>query len=336
MLHRVVGSIGLIAALVVAPSAGRTVAAQARPPAPKAPSIPRTPDGKPDLQGAWSFANVTPFERPAALGEKAVLSDDEVAQIEEQAAASSKQDEGRKRGTAADVGRAYNDFWYDRGTKRCEHSPVVDRRGSAERPRAGADRRGAGSARARERPRGNSAARPMAPRIDRSANAAFSASMPARRSRRARTTTTSRSTQTKDFVVVMTEMVHDARIVPLDGRKHLPSSVRPWMGDSRGRWEGDTLVVETTNFSEKNLYRNASPNLKLVEKFTRIDARHARSTSSRSTIRRHGRRRGPDACRWRGSTARSYEYACHEGNLGMEGILKGTRAEETGAGATRQ
>src|SRR5215203_6630641 len=115
MWQRSLRSVGLIAALACAGSGDGTVFAQTR--STSKPSIPRTPDGKPDLQGAWSFANVTPFERPAALGEKAVLSDDDVAQIEEQAAASSKQDEGRKRGTAADVNRAYNDFWYDRGTK---------------------------------------------------------------------------------------------------------------------------------------------------------------------------------------------------------------------------
>src|SRR6185295_3614358 len=75
--------------------------------------------------------------------------------------------------------------------------------------------------------------------------------------------------QTKDYVMLMTEMVHDARIVPLDGRPHLPKSAKLWMGDSRGHWEGDTLVIETTNFSEKNLYRGATENVKLTEKFTR-------------------------------------------------------------------
>ena len=142
-------------------------------------------------------------------------------------------------------------------------------------------------------------------------------------------------TQTKDYVVVMTEMVHDARIVPLDGRKHLPSPVRPWMGDSRGHWEGDTLVIETTNFSEKNLYRNATPNLKLVERFTRTAPD---MLVYEFTINDPATWTAP----WTGRVplerldGQLYEYACHEGNLGMEGILKGTRAEEGGAGATRQ
>ena len=177
MRHRVAGFIGLIAALVVAPSVGRTVAAQARPPAPSKPSIPRTPDGKPDLQGAWSFANVTPFERPAALGEKAVLSDDDVAQIEEQAAANSKQDEGRKRGTAADVSRAYNDFWYDRGTRVAgtrQSSIVVDPANgrvpalTAEAQAAGEHARGgAETARTGGWPRGSVARRTLHSRLQR-------------------------------------------------------------------------------------------------------------------------------------------------------------------------
>ena len=141
--------------------------------------------------------------------------------------------------------------------------------------------------------------------------------------------------QTKDHVVVMTEMVHDARIVPVDGRKHLPGAVRPWMGDSRGHWEGDTLVVETTNFSDKNLYRNASPGLKLVEKFTRTAPD---MLIYEFTVNDPATWTAP----WTGRVpmerldGQIYEYACHEGNLGMEGILKGTRAEETGGGATRQ
>jgi hypothetical protein len=133
--------------------------------------------------------------------------------------------------------------------------------------------------------------------------------------------------QTRDHVMIMTEMVHDARIVPLDGRPHLPSTSRPWMGDSRGRWEGDTLVVETTNFSEKNLYRGATENLKLVERFT---------PSADGLLLYEFTVIDPATwtAPWTGRVPlekideQLYEYACHEGNLGMEGILKGTRAEE--------
>jgi hypothetical protein len=126
-------------------------------------------------------------------------------------------------------------------------------------------------------------------------------------------------------------MVHDARIVPLDGRRHLPGAMRPWMGDSRGRWEGDTLVIETTNFSEKNLYRNATRDLKLVERFTRTaDGMlvYEFTVNDPATWTQPWTARVP----MEKLDGQIYEYACHEGNLGMEGILKGTRAEESNAG----
>ena len=333
MRHRVAGFIGLIAALVVAPSVGRTVAAQARPPAPSKPSIPRTPDGKPDLQGAWSFANVTPFERPAALGEKAVLSDDDVAQIEEQAAANSKQDEGRKRGTAADVNRAYNDFWYDRGTRVAgtRQSSIVVDPANGRVPALTAEAQERASTRAAARKQRGPADGPEDRSLGERCILGFNAGPPFAPSAY---NNNIQIVQTKDHVVVMTEMVHDARIVPLDGRKHLPGAVRPWMGDSRGHWEGDTLVVETTNFSDKNLYRNASANLKLVEKFTRTAPDmllYEFTVNDPATW----------AAPWTGRVplerldGQIYEYACHEGNLGMEGILKGTRADEVNASAPR-
>jgi hypothetical protein len=136
--------------------------------------------------------------------------------------------------------------------------------------------------------------------------------------------------QTKDHVVIVNEMVHDARIVPLDGRPHAPLSIRPWMGDSRGKWEGDTLVVETTNFSPKNLYRGASENLKLIEKFTRTAADilvYEFTLIDPNTWERPWTGRIP----MDKMTEPIYEYACHEGNYGMDGILKGTRAEEARA-----
>src|SRR5262249_3420532 len=133
--------------------------------------------------------------------------------------------------------------------------------------------------------------------------------------------------QTKDQVLIMTEMVHESRIVPLDGRPHLPSNLRPWMGDSRGRWEGDTLVVETTNFSEKNSYRGASDKLRLIERFTRTNPE---VLTYEFTVNDPATWTTP----WTGRIPLArldehiYEYACHEGNRGMEGILKGAGTEE--------
>ena len=331
MRHRLIGSIGVVATLVVVPSISQTLLAQSRSTAKAA--IPRTPDGKPDLQGAWSFANVTPFERPSELGEKTTLTEAEAQALEEQAAARNKGDEGRQRGTAADVGRAYNDFWYDRGTRAAstrQTSIVVDPP-NGRVPAVTAEAQERASTRAAARKQRGPADGPEDRSLGERCILGFNAGPPFAPSAY---NNNIQITQTKDYVVVMTEMVHDARIVPLDGRKHLPTSVRPWYGDSRGHWEGDTLVVETTNFSDKNLYRNATPNLKLVEKFSRLDA---------DTLIYEFTLNDPAtwAVPWTGRVPLEkldgaiYEYACHEGNLGMEGILKGTRADEAGAGTSR-
>ena len=133
--------------------------------------------------------------------------------------------------------------------------------------------------------------------------------------------------QTTDHVVILAEMIHDARVIPLDGRPHLPAHLRAWMGDSVGRWDGDTLVVETTNFTDKTKYRGSTDQLRLVERFTRTAQDiltyrvtvHDPSTFTQPwTIELPVRR----------SDGEIYEYACHEANYGLEGILRGHRAEE--------
>jgi len=133
--------------------------------------------------------------------------------------------------------------------------------------------------------------------------------------------------QTPDYVVILVEMIHDARIIPLDGKPHLPQNVRQLMGDSRGHWEGNTLVVETTNFTDKTSFRGASDKVRMIERFTRTDAN---TLLYQFTI--------DDETTWSKSwggeipmkkvNAPLYEYACHEGNYGMAGVLAGARAEE--------
>jgi hypothetical protein len=133
--------------------------------------------------------------------------------------------------------------------------------------------------------------------------------------------------QTPDYVVLLNEMVHDARIIPLDGRPSLPSHVRQWRGDSRGRWDGDTLVVDTTNYSDKVAFRGSTDALHVVERFTRVDGNRLRY---QFTIEDPGAFTQP----WSGETyfertdARMFEYACHEGNRSMELILTGGQAEQ--------
>jgi len=136
------------------------------------------------------------------------------------------------------------------------------------------------------------------------------------------------------YVMIIVEMIHDARIIPTDGRPHLPKHVRQWMGDSRGRWEGTTLVVETTNFTDKTAFRGSGENLRVIERFTRSGpdqilyqftvedpASFTRPWSAELPMRR--------------IDEPLYEYACHEGNYGMEGILSGARTDEAKASASR-
>lgn len=138
--------------------------------------------------------------------------------------------------------------------------------------------------------------------------------------------------QTPEYVVILVEMIHDARIIPLDGRPHPAPNIRQWLGDSRGHWEGNTLVVDTTNFTGKTAFRGSSENLHLVERFTRTDpdtihyeftvddpAAFTRPWSAEIPMRKT---HGP-----------MYEYACSEGNYALADILAGARADERKAAA---
>jgi hypothetical protein len=133
--------------------------------------------------------------------------------------------------------------------------------------------------------------------------------------------------QTAGSVVIVSEMIHDVRVIPLDGRPHVAASVRLWMGDARGHWEGNTLVIDTTNFSAKTKFRGATQDMHLTERLTRTgpDTIHyeftvadpATFTQSWSAALPMNRAEGP-----------IYEYACHEGNYAMKGMLAGARSQE--------
>ena len=126
--------------------------------------------------------------------------------------------------------------------------------------------------------------------------------------------------------MILNEMVHDARVIRMNA-EHLPSTIRKWMGDSIGRWEGDTLVVDTTNFTNKTQFRGSGDNLHVVERFTRT-GRTRSSTASPSRIRRPGIARGPASIRGSATNENLYEYACHEGNYSLGGMLRGARQKE--------
>jgi len=133
--------------------------------------------------------------------------------------------------------------------------------------------------------------------------------------------------QTRDYVLLISEMIHDARVVPLDGRPHAPSGVRSWTGDPRGRWEGDTLVVDSTNFSDKSNFRGSRAGLHLVERFRRVDQQtleYSFTAEDLSTWTRPWTVQFPMAR----SSGEIYEYACHEGNYGLQNILKAGRATD--------
>jgi hypothetical protein len=284
----------------------------------------RTPWGDPDLQGLWTNATITPFERPANLSDKPVLTEDEAAEYEKQTNAARDAD-NRGGGTDADLGRAYNQFWYDRGNR------VVGTRRTSLVTDPADGRVPALTAAAQQRADERAAARKRSP-----------ADGPEDRSLAERCilwptagppmipggyNNNYQVLQAPGYVVILVEMIHDVRIIPLDGRPHLPRTVRQWMGDSRGRWDGNTLVVTTTNFTDKTNFRGASPEMRLVERFTRVDADtmdYQFTVDDPSSFTRTWTAAIPMTK----TEGPIFEYACHEGNYGMTNLLSGARAQE--------
>jgi hypothetical protein len=297
-------------------------------------SPPRTPWGDPDLQGVWDFRTLTPLERPTELEGKSVLSEEDAARYEEETLSRLDKDRRVEDGITAeqDVRNAYNQFWWDYGTKLTEDrrtSLIVDppdgkvppllpeaqervdaRRAALERPPEGPEDRNLWERCILS----SNAGPPMNPGVYNNNVQIF---------------------QTPGYVVLHHEMIHDARIIPLDGRPHLRESVRQWKGDSRGRFEGDTLVVETRNFTDKTSFRGSGPGLKLTERITRIDADRllyeytmddpASFETTWSAAVPMTRTGGP-----------LFEYACHEGNYAMFHVLEGARAKEKPKKETRR
>jgi len=317
MSHRSLALLGAAAALLAAPA---TVAAQT---ITKSWTAPRTAEGHPDLQGIWSNASLTPFERPKELAGKEFFTEEEAAAFARRVLDQSNRD---RRGASPeeDVAGAYNELFFDRGTKIASNlrtSIVVDPADGKTPPltpeaRQAAAARAAAQDRRPEKPEDfglpvrciiwPTAGPPMVP-------GGYNNNY--------------QIVQTRDYVAIDSEMIHDVRIIPLDGRPHLPSDIRQWMGDSVGHWEGDTLVVDTTNFTGKTHFRGSDRNLHVVERFTRTGAD---TILYRFTIDDATAFTKP----WTGEIAMSrapgpiYEYACHEGNYSLASMLAGARAEE--------
>jgi len=291
---------------------------------PVAGQAPRTPDGKPDLQGVWTNATVTPLERPVELGNQQFFTKEQAAQYAKTVVANTNSDR-RDGGAEADVGRAYNNFWKDGGTKvvpTMRTSLIVDPpdgRIPALTPEA--QRKAAARAEARR-------LHPADGPEDRSLQercilwpAAGPPMMPVGYN------SNYQIVQDRGNVAVISEMIHDVRVIPTDGSAHLPSNVRQWLGDPRGHWEGNTLVVDSTNFTDKTNFRGSGENLHLIERFTRTGPE---SLMYEFTIDDPATFVKPWTVQIPMTRAEGpvLEYACNEGNYAMQGILAGARTTE--------
>lgn len=307
---------------------------------------PRTEWGHPNLQGNWSNATLTPFERPTKFGERLIMTPEEAAEIEGTAA---KHVEENAKPTNPEHGIedlpkdcgygfsgtncGYNNFWVDRGNsviringqprasmvvepangrlpgyvpefRQRQAARMAARRGFG--PLDGPEARGLG-----ERclmSFGTSAGPPMLPLMY---NNTYSI------------------VQTKDHVMIVVEMVHDTRIIPLTGKRNAVEVPR-WMGNSVGRWEGETLVIETTNFHPMQSYRGMTATGKVIERLTRVSPDQI---LYRVTVEDPSTFTAPFTAElpFNATNELQYEYACHEGNYALPGILAGARAEEKAA-----
>jgi len=288
-----------------------------------------TADGQPDIQGVWSNASITPLERPKELEGKQSFTPEEFKQYEERVFVRTTRDRPPAPGAVG----TYNDFWWDRDARRAVnlHTSLIvdppDGRVPPFTPEA-QKRIDAERAYARQHPADGPEDRIPAERC-----LVFPMGGPPmlpsfyNNSQYGPLTTNYRIVQTPGYVMILMEIIHDARVIPIDGRPHLPSSVHQWLGDSRGHWEGNTLVVETTNFTNKSKFRGADENLRLIERFTRTapDTLLYEFTVDDPTVfTRPWKAQVPMIA----SNVPLYEHACHEGNYGLFGILGGARADE--------
>ena len=324
---KIVLSVGL---LVVLP-----VIADAQPP--RVAAVARTAWGDPDLQGVWDYRTITPLERPDEFGGREVLTSEEAVELESEATVRATVERPQRPGSVG----SYNRFWVDYGTNVVESgrtslivdppdgklpslNPDVPQQSGglpAERPiryRTG----GVGTDGPEDRGLfercilGNNAGPPLLPH-------AYNNNI--------------QLLQTPGHVVIVHEMIHDARIIPLDGRPHLPASIRLWMGDSRAHWDGDTLIVETTNFTEKVSYLSnigtslgTGETFHLTERFRRDDDENLHyeyTVNDPVTFTQPFTVVLP----MRKLEGRIYEYACHEGNYGLYNQLSGARVQDKAA-----
>ena len=286
----------------------------------------RTPWGDPDLQGIWSYATITPLERAAALAGREFLTPEEVAAQNQDEAIRASSERRAELDPGRDLALAYNQLWWDRGTSTGRTSLIVDPpNGRLPALTPAAERRQAAEREYRRaHPYDSWEDRPLQERC-----MTYQRVPPVPSGYN----NTYHILQTPGLVAIFNEMIHDVRFVPLDGRAPIDARIRQWNGDSRGWWEGDTLVVETRNYRDETTWRGfpGTRGLRAVERFTRVDAD---AIDYRYTIY-------DDATYVRPFTVELpltsppgyviYEYACHEGNYSIANVLAGARALELAA-----
>jgi hypothetical protein len=335
MKHPLLMSAGALAAMLAAPLLAQTPTA-AKPATAKSKSwtVPRTPDGHPDLQGVWTNVTLTPMDRPTQFKDKATVTDAEAKSYETKDLEVNNIDDPKapllaRAGSAGTGG--YNNLFIDRGSELARVDGVKrtslivdppDGRTPAMLPRAPRTEGGGGQGEGyagmsydsvKVRPLsercligfGSTSGPPMLPVLYNN---------------------NYQIVQTPDAIMILVEMVHDARIIRMNAQHESPVLAK-WLGDSIGHWEGDTLVVETTNVNPKNRFRGASDKFRVTERFQRVDAG---TILYRATIDDPGAYSKPWTLEYPfvATAGPVYEYACHEGNYAMEDILGGARRQD--------
>ena len=350
----------LLIVIVVVCLAPSSVAGQS------ASTAPQTPWGDPDLQGIWANDVSTPLERPGRFAGKEALTQEELARftVERQQSRENRDRRDAEAGTVTDVGRAYNALWFPVPGNPIERTSLITDPPNGRVPPLTSQARERYAAFAQTKGLFGSAANPRGSlwnggRTDDTPEDGTEGGVDGRGSRADHPEDRRHSercimtnlpkfpggynnhfqfVQAPGYVVIEHEMQHHVRVIPVDGRPHLPQDVRQWMGDSRGHWEGNTLVVDTANFTDKAPFRGSFEGLHLVERFTRVDentmnyqvtvddpATWERPWSAEYPLRSlTSLMDGIDGMQ----IPQMFEYACHEGNYGLTGQLAGARAVE--------
>jgi hypothetical protein len=288
-------------------------------------TAPRTPDGQPDLQGFWSNSTFTPLERPKDVTKEFYTREEALELVKR---ASAQEAEQTDPGTVADVHYDFTQFGLDRSQSamalNLRTSLIVDPPDGRLPPLSIEGQRRATERAAARKSRGGQhdavQNEPLGARcilMDRNGPPMLGGAY----------NNTYQIMQAPGYVMILVEMLHDARIIPLDGRPQLPANVRQWTGSSRGRWDGQTLVIETTNLTDKFAFLGSSENMLLTERFTRIaedTLRYRFTVDDPATWTR------PWSAEvlWKTDPGPIFEHACHEGNYGLYNTLAGARAEE--------